>query len=47
MSAPSFHAGSVSPALEGALAAGAAPHDIQTLLVAELELPPRPTVLVR
>ena len=39
-------AGSVSPALEGALAAGAAPHDIQTLLVAELELPPRPTVLV-
>ena len=39
-------AGSVSPALEGALAAGAAPHDIQTLLLAELELPPRPTVLV-
>ena len=39
-------AGSVSAALEGALAAGAAPHDIQTLLLAELELPPRPTVLV-
>ena len=38
--------GSVSPALEEALAAGAAPHEIQTLLVAELELPPRPTVLV-
>ncbi len=39
-------AGSVSAALEGALAAGAAPHDIQTLLLAEVELPPRPTVLV-
>ena len=38
--------GSVSPALEEALAAGAAPHEIQTLLIAELELPPRPTVLV-
>ena len=38
--------GSVSPALEEALAAGAAPHDIQSLLIAELELPPRPTVLV-
>ena len=38
--------GSVSPALEEALSAGAAPHDIQTLLIAELELPPRPTVLV-
>ena len=38
--------GTVSPALEEALAAGAAPHDIQTLLIAELELPPRPTVLV-
>ena len=36
----------VSAALEGALAAGAAPHDIQTLLLAEVELPPRPTVLV-
>ena len=39
-------AGSVSAALEDALSRGAAPHDIQTLLVAELELPPRPTVLV-
>ena len=39
-------AGSVSPALEQALAGGAAPHEIQTLLVAELELQPRPTVLV-
>ena len=29
-----------------ALSAGAGPHDIQTLLLAELELPPRPTVLV-
>ena len=38
--------GNVSPALEQALSAGAAPHDIQTLLIAELELPPRPTVLV-
>jgi DNA-binding CsgD family transcriptional regulator/tetratricopeptide (TPR) repeat protein len=38
--------GSVSAALEEALSAGAAPHDIQTLLIAELELPPRPTVLV-
>src|SRR6478752_10712950 len=38
--------GSVSPALEEALAAGAAPHDIQALLIAELDLPPRPTVLV-
>jgi ATP/maltotriose-dependent transcriptional regulator MalT len=39
-------AGGVSPELEAALAAGAAPHEIQTLLVAELERPPRPTVLV-
>jgi DNA-binding CsgD family transcriptional regulator/tetratricopeptide (TPR) repeat protein len=39
-------AGSVSPALEEALSAGAAPHDIQTLLIAELELPPQPAVLV-
>src|SRR5262245_17139839 len=39
-------AGSVSPALEEALAGGAPPHEIQTLLVAELELRPRPTVLV-
>jgi DNA-binding CsgD family transcriptional regulator/tetratricopeptide (TPR) repeat protein len=38
--------GSVSPPLENALAAGAAPHEIQTLLVAEVELPPHPTVLV-
>ena len=33
-------------ALDEALSAGAAPHDIQTLLIAELELPPPPTVLV-
>jgi DNA-binding CsgD family transcriptional regulator/tetratricopeptide (TPR) repeat protein len=39
-------AGGVSAALEDALSRGAAPHDIQALLVAELELPPRPTVLV-
>jgi DNA-binding CsgD family transcriptional regulator/tetratricopeptide (TPR) repeat protein len=38
--------GNVSPALEEALAAGAAPHDIQALLIKELDLPPRPTVLV-
>ena len=38
--------GSVSAALEEALSAGAAPHDIQSLLIAELERPPRPTVLV-
>jgi DNA-binding CsgD family transcriptional regulator/tetratricopeptide (TPR) repeat protein len=38
--------GGVSPALEQALATGASPHDVQTLLIAELELPPRPTVLV-
>ena len=38
--------GSVSPALAEALSAGAAPHEIQTLLVGELELPPHPTVLV-
>jgi predicted ATPase len=38
--------GKVSAELEGPLSAGAAPHDIQTLLIAELELPPRPTVLV-
>lgn len=38
--------GPVSPALEEALSSGAAPHDIQSLLVAELALPPRPTVLV-
>ena len=38
--------GGVSPELEQALAAGAAPHDFQALLIAELELGPRPTVLV-
>ena len=36
----------VSPRSEEALAAGAAPHEIQSLLIAELELPPQPTVLV-
>jgi DNA-binding CsgD family transcriptional regulator/tetratricopeptide (TPR) repeat protein len=39
-------AGTVSSALAEALAEGAAPHDIQTLLVEELEHPPSPTVLV-
>ena len=39
-------AGSVSAALEDALDADAAPHDIQDLLIAEVERPPRPTVLV-
>jgi predicted ATPase/DNA-binding CsgD family transcriptional regulator len=39
-------AGSVSAGLEDALATDAAPHDIQDLLIAELERPPRPTVLV-
>jgi DNA-binding CsgD family transcriptional regulator/tetratricopeptide (TPR) repeat protein len=38
--------GNVSPALEEALAAGAPVHDVQALLLAELDLPPRPTVLV-
>ena len=38
--------GSVSGALEAALSVGAALHDIQTLLIAELQLPPEPTVLV-
>ena len=38
--------GCVSPALEEALASGAAPHEIQTLLITELEQPPQPTVLV-
>ncbi|HSK16294.1 MAG TPA: AAA family ATPase [Gaiellaceae bacterium] len=38
--------GSVSPELAEALSAGAAPHDVQALLLAELERPPRPTVLV-
>jgi DNA-binding CsgD family transcriptional regulator len=39
-------AGSVSPGLADAIAGGAPAHDIQTLLVEELEQPPRPTVLV-
>jgi predicted ATPase/DNA-binding CsgD family transcriptional regulator len=39
-------AGRVSPPLARALASEAAPHEIQTLLVEELGLPPRPTVLV-
>src|SRR5436305_15115338 len=38
--------GCVSPALEQALASGAAPHGVQALLLAELEQPPHPTVLV-
>src|SRR4051812_35070645 len=38
--------GSVSEPLEQALSAGAASHELQSLLIAELELPPRPTVLV-
>ena len=38
--------GSVSAGLAEALSAGAAPYDIQALLIAELELPPRPTMLV-
>jgi DNA-binding CsgD family transcriptional regulator/tetratricopeptide (TPR) repeat protein len=37
--------GTISPRLEEALSAGA-PHDIQSLLIEELELPPQPTVLV-
>ena len=39
-------AGCVSPLLEQALSASAPPHEIQTLLIAELEQPPQPTVLV-
>jgi predicted ATPase/DNA-binding CsgD family transcriptional regulator len=39
-------AGGVSEPLEQALAAGAAAHEVQTLLLAELELEPHPTVLV-
>ena len=39
-------AGSVSAELEDALAADAAPHDIQDLLIAELERAPGPVVLV-
>src|SRR5262245_5772134 len=38
--------GGVSEPLARALATGAAAYDVQTLLVAELELPPHPTVLV-
>ena len=38
--------GSVSTALEDALSADAAPHDVQALLLTELERPPQPTVLV-
>jgi predicted ATPase/DNA-binding CsgD family transcriptional regulator len=39
-------AGTLSPALEDALAAGAAPYEIHRLLLDELALPPRPAVLV-
>ena len=39
-------AGSVSAELEDALAGAAAPHEIQDLLIAELERAPRPVVLV-
>ena len=39
-------AGGVSPELGDALAAGAPPHEIQDLLMQELERAPRPTVLV-
>jgi predicted ATPase/DNA-binding CsgD family transcriptional regulator len=38
--------GKLSPALEAALSAGAAPYDVHRLLLDELALPPRPTVLV-
>lgn len=38
--------GVVSEPLEEALFTGAAPHEIQTLLISELELAPQPTVLV-
>ena len=38
--------GSVSPSFEDALSSDAAPHELQTLLIAELELPPHPTILV-
>jgi DNA-binding CsgD family transcriptional regulator/tetratricopeptide (TPR) repeat protein len=38
--------GTVSAPLDEALATGAAAHAIQSLLIAELDLPPRPTVLV-
>jgi predicted ATPase/DNA-binding CsgD family transcriptional regulator len=39
-------AGSASDDLQEALAAGAAPHEVQALVLAELDLPPEPTVLV-
>jgi DNA-binding CsgD family transcriptional regulator/tetratricopeptide (TPR) repeat protein len=39
-------AGNVSESLQGALASDAAPHEIQDLLIAELEQPPHPAVLV-
>ena len=39
-------AGVASPELERALAAGAPPHEIQTLLIAELSAPHAPTVMV-
>jgi predicted ATPase/DNA-binding CsgD family transcriptional regulator len=38
--------GDVSADFAAALAAGVPPHDVQALLLAELERPPRPTVLV-
>jgi DNA-binding CsgD family transcriptional regulator/tetratricopeptide (TPR) repeat protein len=38
--------GTVSPLLEQALAKDAAPHEIQALLLEEVELPPQPTLLV-
>jgi len=38
--------GVVSPGLAEALSAGAAPHEIHALLIAELEVSPSPTVLV-
>ena len=38
--------GTVSVPLEQALSAGAASHEVHSLLIAELELPPQPTVLV-
>lgn len=38
--------GSVSPLLEAALTAGVPTHEVQTLLLAELDLDPQPTVLV-
>lgn len=39
-------AGSASAALERALADGAAPHEVHALVIAELEQPPHPTVVV-